>query len=62
MWIAGSLQVPTIGLYGTAYIPAYSAFYPLNPHARYLQAEGTLDHIPWQTVRQALDSLLAERA
>ena len=42
MWIAGSLQVPTVGLYGTSYLPAYRAIYPENPQAVYLQAEGPL--------------------
>jgi hypothetical protein len=45
MWIAGSLQVQAIGLYGTSYIPAYGAIQPKNPRAVYLQAEGTLDRI-----------------
>lgn len=45
MWIAGSLQVPVIGLHGTSYIPAYGAIHPLNPRAHDLQAEGSLDRI-----------------
>jgi hypothetical protein len=31
MWISGSLQVPVVGLYGTAYIPTYGAIQPVNP-------------------------------
>ncbi len=31
MWIAGSLQVPAVGLYGTSYIPAYGAIHPPQP-------------------------------
>src|SRR5439155_12672466 len=45
IWIAGSLQVPTVGLYGTAYIPAYDRIQPVNPRAIYLQAEGSLEGI-----------------
>lgn len=45
IWIAGSLQVPTVGLYGTSYIPAYGAIQPWNPRARYLQTEGGLEAI-----------------
>lgn len=56
MWIAGSLQVPTIGLYGTSYIRAYQAIYPHNPHAIYLQAEGGLDRISSQAVMEAMYS------
>jgi hypothetical protein len=40
MWIAGSLQVPSIGIYGTTYAPAYGSIQPFNPRAVYLQAEG----------------------
>jgi ADP-heptose:LPS heptosyltransferase len=50
MWIAGSLHVPAVGLYGTSYIPACGAVQPLNPRAVYLQAEGTLDLIPPEAV------------
>jgi ADP-heptose:LPS heptosyltransferase len=46
MWIAGSLQVPAVGLYGTSYIPAYSNIQPVNPRALYLQAEGPVAAIP----------------
>jgi len=50
MWLAASLQVPTVGLYGTSYIPAYGAIQPRNPHAAYLQAEGPLERIPAEAV------------
>jgi predicted SAM-dependent methyltransferase len=50
MWIAASLQVPCVGLYGTGYIPAYGAIRPKNPKAHYLQVEGTLDAIPSEAV------------
>src|SRR5205807_9035599 len=46
IWIAGSLQVPTVGLYGTSYLPAYHRIQPVNPRATYLQAEGSLDRTP----------------
>src|SRR5947207_3382822 len=42
MWVAASLQVPTVGLYGTSYAPAYAALHPHNPIATYLQVEGPL--------------------
>ena len=45
IWIAGSFQVPVVGLYGTSYIPAYGAIQPINSRAAYLQAEGPLDRI-----------------
>jgi SAM-dependent methyltransferase len=54
MWIAASLQVPVVGLYGTAYIPAYSAIYPRNPNATYLQAEGPTERI---SAREVLEEL-----
>lgn len=60
MWIAGSLQVPTIGLYGTSYIPACEAHYPLNPYALYLQAQGDLDQIEVDTVLARLRDVLAQ--
>jgi ADP-heptose:LPS heptosyltransferase len=50
MWIAGSLQVPVVGLYGTSYIPAYRAIQPLNPRAVYLQTEGGLESIQAEDV------------
>lgn len=60
MWIAGSLQAPTVGLYGTSYIPAYGAIQPRNPNATYLQVEGRPENIPpeevFQSVRARLDS------
>jgi ADP-heptose:LPS heptosyltransferase len=59
MWIAGSLQVPTVGLYGTSYIPAYGAIQPVNPRAAYLQAEGALDRIPTAAVIEWLRHVLA---
>lgn len=57
MWIAGSLQVPAVGLYGTSYIPAYGRIQPVNPRARYLQAEGTLDGISPAEVLRAVQEL-----
>jgi ADP-heptose:LPS heptosyltransferase len=57
MWIAGSLAVPTVGLYGTSYIAAYENIQPVNPNAIYLQAEGTLDAIPASEVLAAVDQL-----
>jgi ADP-heptose:LPS heptosyltransferase len=54
IWIAGSLQVPTVGLYGTRYIPAYRAIFPCNPRAIYLQAEGPLDYIDPDAVYDAV--------
>lgn len=59
MWIAGSLQVPAVGLYGTQYIPRPEAVQPANPHARYLQAEGSLGRIPPEAVLAALRDVLA---
>ncbi len=53
MWIAGSLQVPVVGLYGTSYIPAYSAIQPVNPNAVYLQADGAVGAI---SVGQVIDA------
>jgi Glycosyltransferase family 9 (heptosyltransferase) len=57
MWIAGSLQVPAVGLYGTSYIPAYRAIHPRNPNALYVQAEGPLDCITPNDVLSALRQL-----
>jgi ADP-heptose:LPS heptosyltransferase len=54
MWVAGSLQVPTVGLYGTSYIPAYSAIQPRNPHAVYLQTKDTLEGISVDDVLAAV--------
>ncbi len=66
MWIAGSLQVRTVGLYGTEYIPAYEAIQPLNPHASYLQAEGSVRQITaaavFDAVRRALEPSLNSAA
>jgi heptosyltransferase-3 len=58
MWIAGSLQVPAVGLYGTAYVPAYGAIQPVNPKAAYLQAEGALSAITADAVSRAVDRML----
>lgn len=54
MWIAGSLQKATVGLYGTHYIPVCRAVQPVNPRAIYLQAEGRLDGISPETVVEAV--------
>jgi ADP-heptose:LPS heptosyltransferase len=54
IWIAGSLQLPAVGLYGTAYLPAYEQIQPLNPSAIYLQAEGSLAPIPPEAVAAAV--------
>jgi ADP-heptose:LPS heptosyltransferase len=54
MWIAGSLQAPVVGLYGTSYIAAYHKIQPLNPNAEYLQAEGALDRITVNDVLTAI--------
>jgi ADP-heptose:LPS heptosyltransferase len=59
MWIAGSLQAPVVGLYGTSYIRAYGAIQPRNPRAVYLQAEGALDGIPTEAAVAALRRALA---
>ena len=58
MWIAGSLEKPAVGLYGTSYIPAYQAIQPRNPQAIYLQADGTLDRIAPETVLAAVRRFL----
>jgi ADP-heptose:LPS heptosyltransferase len=58
MWIAGSLQVPAVGLYGTSYIPAYEAVQPRNPRAVYLQAEGTLESITPERALAAVQDAL----
>ena len=50
MWIAGSRQVPTVGLYGTSYIPAYANIQPVNPQAVYVQVDGQLNDISPETV------------
>jgi ADP-heptose:LPS heptosyltransferase len=54
MWIAASLQVPTIGLYGTSYLPAFGAIQPKNPNAVYFQSESNVDEIPPERVVEAL--------
>jgi hypothetical protein len=56
MWLAGSLQVPVVGLYGTRYIPAYGAIQPENPRAVYLQAEGTLEGILPEAVLEQVEA------
>jgi glycosyl transferase family 9 (putative heptosyltransferase) len=56
--IAGALQVPMVGLFGTSYVPAYSALYPDNPHGIWLQAEGALEGIRPETVLQAVAQIL----
>lgn len=58
MWIAGSLQVPAVGLYGTSYIPAYDRIQPVNPNAVYLQAEGGLAGIAVDGVIATLDRMI----
>jgi ADP-heptose:LPS heptosyltransferase len=57
MWIAGSLQVPVVGLYGTDYIAAYEAIYPVNPRAVYLQAEGSVGQISVERVLRAVSGI-----
>jgi ADP-heptose:LPS heptosyltransferase len=57
MWIAGSLGVPAVGLYGTSYIAAYKAIQPVNPKAVYLQAEGALDRISVDEVWNAVQGV-----
>jgi ADP-heptose:LPS heptosyltransferase len=54
MWIAGSLQVPAVGLYGTSSIPALDKIHPRNPRALYLQAQGPLSEIPVANVVAAI--------
>lgn len=54
MWIAASLKVHAVGLYGTSYIPAYGAIHPKNPRATYLQVEGSLDSISPEQVWEAV--------
>lgn len=58
MWMAGSLQVPTVGLYGTSYIPAFGAIHPRNPRATYIQADGALDQILPEVVLGEMNRLL----
>ena len=54
MWIAGSLQVPVVCLYGTQYIPISQAVQRLNPNAEYLNADGPLAEISPEAVLTAL--------
>jgi ADP-heptose:LPS heptosyltransferase len=57
MWLAGSLQAPVVGLYGTSYIAAYDKIQPVNPNAVYLQAEGALDRIAVNNVLTAIQRI-----
>jgi hypothetical protein len=61
IWIAGSLQVPTVGLYGTSYIPAYQSIWPSNPNAYYVQVEGSPASIPASQVTTLCRRLCAIR-
>jgi hypothetical protein len=54
LWIAGSLQVPVVGIYGTAYIPNPAAIQPHNPHAVYLECDGPAAGVPTDDVLSAL--------
>jgi hypothetical protein len=56
MWIAGSLRVPTVGIYGTAYIPNPAAIQPHNPRARYLECDGPAAGVPVEAVLGVLAS------
>lgn len=62
MWIAASLKVPAVGLYGTSYIPAYEAIQPKNPNATYLQVEGRPDGIPPEAVWNCLKEKFGAQA
>jgi ADP-heptose:LPS heptosyltransferase len=62
MWIAGSLQVPAVGLYGTSYIAAYGAIQPKNPHAVYIQDEGNIEDIRADDVISAVRGRLDGQA
>ena len=57
MWIAGSLRVATVGLYGTSYIAAYEAIQPKNSNAHYLQTEGSPAQIPVESVLRVIPSI-----
>jgi heptosyltransferase-3 len=63
MWIAGSLQVPAVGLYGTTYLPctAWHAIQPVNPNAKYLGVEGPVGGIKPSDVLNALEEVMARR-
>ena len=54
-WIAGSLRVPTVGLYGTEYIPRPEHLQPVNPNAVYLAADGPVGGIPAERVLSAVE-------
>jgi ADP-heptose:LPS heptosyltransferase len=58
MWIAASLGVPAVGLYGTTYIPVPQAVQPVNPRARYLTAQGVLAGIPVEEVLLHVSSIV----
>jgi ADP-heptose:LPS heptosyltransferase len=58
MWIAASLQVPTVGIYGRSYVPACEAFQPVNPRAIYLNANGSPGLVSPAAVLEALGKLL----
>lgn len=57
--IAGALQVPMVGLFGTSYVAAYSALYPENPRGIWLQAEGAMEGIGPEAVLRAVAQILA---
>jgi ADP-heptose:LPS heptosyltransferase len=57
--IAGALQVPMVGLFGTSYVRAGRALYPQNPRAIYVQAEGPLDLIEPEPVLESVAQVLS---
>lgn len=57
MWMAGSLQVPTVGLFGTEYVGRPEAVQPINPRAIYLKAQGSLQEILPRSVCEALEAV-----
>jgi ADP-heptose:LPS heptosyltransferase len=57
--IAGALQVPMVGLFGTSYVPAYSALYPESPHGVWIQAEGPLELIRPEAVLEAVAEIVS---
>jgi ADP-heptose:LPS heptosyltransferase len=60
--IAGALQAPAVGLFGTSHTPARAAVYPYNPSAMYVQAEGSLAAIPPEVVLESVEQVLARTA
>ncbi len=54
MWIAGSLQVPTVGLYGSDYVGRPDAVQPVNQNAIYLNSPAGLEEISVEQVAQAV--------